>query len=536
MSDNNLENNKIEEGVSTLEVPSEVGDTNNAGRAEAENLLDRLLYKGVLPRYAFPTDVTTFYVFNNEQSTRYKKVFQFAPSQGLTTALTQYAPGRHVWIDGRLWQSGAIYHPIRDEISRAWENRRLYFECSECEFARTIPRSDAERGEVRDCPACRTNGSFGGAKWWLRPPGFAHPSNIKPLTSPEDQPARSYATRAKLTTSVDADTEWERVNEKIKLYSTREHLLVTNRGPRNEGYNYCTHCGLIESTADAQGSVQDLHFKPEPNDREQECQGGGASYRIVLGTDFPSDILLVSLSVEAPLALRPGMPCTETALRTICEALTFAATRLLNLEYGELQAEFRPALSEGGSSGLEAEIYLYDTLPGGAGFSTQAGRLGMKLFIEALAILKSCPDNCDRSCYRCLRSYKNKFEHDLLDRRLGAELLRYLIYDEVPHIFPDRLRLSTNRLLEDLRRQDLGSVEISENVNIQVEGIGQVVAPILITRQDRSQIIISITHPLTSNCFADERLNSVNIEVIPADEILVSRHLPAITSRIIDKL
>ena len=35
--------------------------------------------------------------------------------QGLPVALSQYAPGKEVWIDGRLWTSGAIFSPMPDE-------------------------------------------------------------------------------------------------------------------------------------------------------------------------------------------------------------------------------------------------------------------------------------------------------------------------------------------------------------------------------------------------------------------------------------
>ena len=51
----------------------------------------------------------------------------------------------------------------------------------------------------------------------------------------------------------------------------------------------------------------------------------------------------------------------------------------------------------------------------------------MELFQRALRLVKICPENCDASCYRCLRSFKNKFEHGLLDRHVGAELLEYLL-------------------------------------------------------------------------------------------------------------
>ena len=69
-------------------------------------LLDHLLYCGKLPRYAFPTDVATFHVFDRERSTHYRPIMKFAPSQGLPVALSQYAPGKQVWILGQMLYLG----------------------------------------------------------------------------------------------------------------------------------------------------------------------------------------------------------------------------------------------------------------------------------------------------------------------------------------------------------------------------------------------------------------------------------------------
>jgi hypothetical protein len=49
-------------------------------------LLDRLLYNGVLPRYAFPTDVAAFHVFDIGKSTGFRPIFNFTPAQGLPVA------------------------------------------------------------------------------------------------------------------------------------------------------------------------------------------------------------------------------------------------------------------------------------------------------------------------------------------------------------------------------------------------------------------------------------------------------------------
>ena len=223
------------------EVPEEEGEEQPGRDPAAENLLDRLLYKGVLPRYAFPTDVASFHVFDPDRSTRFRPAFRFTPSQGLPVALTQYAPGKEVWIASKLWTSGAIYSPMKDERFNAWQRKRLYFECSVCHYAKTVSLDQGARGESRDCDACGTPGTFGPAAYWLRPPGFAHPVTKPEGTSPDDQPARSYATRAKLTAPTPAEaSKWQRLNERLRVHHTRQHLLVTNRGPREEGY-YLLH-------------------------------------------------------------------------------------------------------------------------------------------------------------------------------------------------------------------------------------------------------------------------------------------------------
>jgi len=337
------------------------------------------------------------------------------------------------------------------------------------------------------------------------------------------------------------EAKWIRLNDRLRIYYTRQHLLVTNRGPREEGYTYCTKCGLIEPTALPKGAVGAAHRKPYPDHRDENCPGGGATKGIVLGTDFISDVLLISIGVNAPLTLAPGLLATDVALRTISEALTKAACLRLELEAKELQAEYRPALTAAGREGREAEIYLYDTLPGGAGFSQRVGQLGLPVFEDALRILEECPENCDRSCYRCLRSYKNKFEHDLLDRQLGASLMRFLIFGSYPSLDSSRLAMSTDLLFEDLRRQDLEGVTIKRNHEMSLPGFGIVTVPIYVRRSDGSEYIIGLHGSLTPDDPPDQVLREIkefctSIPVYLYDEMVVRRNLPAATSRLISQI
>lgn len=523
-----------------IEAPPEPDEERAAVRRPVENLLDRLLYRGVLPRYAFPTDVVSFHVFDRERSTRFRPEFRYAPSQGLPIALTQYAPGKEVWIDGKLWRSGAIYSPMPSDRYHAWQQRRLYFECTICHYAQTRDQGDSERGQREDCPACGSESSFGSAKNWIRPPGFAHPHTREEGTSFDDQPARSYATRAKLVAPGPAGVEgWQRVTERIRQHYERTNLLVTNTGPRQEGYTYCTRCGLIEPTAIPSSTVGGSHPKPYPDDREPLCPGSAATRGLVLGTDFISDVLLVSLRVDQPLLLRPGFLATEVALRTLSEAFTIAATTRLEIEAGELQAEFRPALTQAGHEGLEAEVYIYDTLAGGAGFTRRVADHGVELFEDAIRLLEDCPAMCDSSCYRCLRSFKNRFEHLLLDRHLGASLLRYLVRGEAPVLDKVRIEHAADRLYEDLSRQ-LPDISWHRNASIEIPGLGTLEAPVL-ARRDGRPLIVGVHGPLTPDYASDEALRDAKeygsaVPVLLIDEIVISRNLPRATQQVMEAL
>ena len=523
------------------ESSQEEGEELPARTLNTENLLDRLLYCGKLPRYAFPTDVATFHVFDQSESSRFRPVMRFAPSQGLPVALTQYAPGKQVWISGKCYTSGAIYSVMPDDLFRAWEAKRIYMECDVCGFAKTFEVGEADRDEVRDCEACGGHGTLGPGRRWLRPPGFAHPVDVREVTSPDDMPETSYVTRAKLTMSTPDETEdWTQVNDRIRILKVREHLLVSNTGPRNEGYTYCTKCGRIEpSTAPHSVFRGENHRKPYPeDDGEAICDGGGTTRHLVLGTDFITDIALFSMRVASPLELVPGFHSTVVALRTASEALAIAACQLLEIEGGELMASFRPALTPDGIRGAEAEIFLYDLLPGGAGFAGQLADCGPELFNRALELVKNCPENCDASCYRCLRSFKNKFEHALLDRHVGAELLEYLISGVHGEFNAQRLRTSTALLRNDLLRQTSRIEQARFEASIDT-GAGILKIPIFVTTTDGREFAIALSSPLADGRPADRTLAEFCAEergarVIVENELLVRSDLPAATRRVLE--
>jgi hypothetical protein len=59
----------------------------------------------------------------------------------------------------------------------------------------------------------------------------------------------------------------------------------------------------------------------------------------------------------------------------------------------------------------------------------------------------------DASCYQCLRSFRNRLYHNLLDRKVGAQVLRQVMTGVTPPYSPERAQSSVELLAADLRCQ-----------------------------------------------------------------------------------
>jgi hypothetical protein len=451
----------------------ERGDT---GTSEEEPLsedllLDRLFAKAVLPRYAFPTDVVSFHVFDDEASTPFAVRLRYGPQQGLTAALSQYAPGREVWVDGRRWYSMAIWEPSpggRDRW-RAYRRQQLYFECRSCGFALLeSPSGEWHVGVTRDCPACARPAGMGPALRWFTPPGFAHPIDIKERLPDGSAPPSTRPTRAKLRApSISSgapvlDQRSPNGVSGVTVWVSKEDLLVTNVGNAGqcgkEGFLYCLHCGRAEPNGWSDGLLQSgqPHPKPAPRWRPSDpTTCNGRVLPVTLGHVFRTDISLFRFTLGDGVRLDPSQDTAKIAMRTLAEAMALAAADLLQLDPGELAGEWRAAQTEAGKDGREVEVYLYDQVPGGAGYARMAALEQDPTLLEhTLTLLTEClPKDCDTSCYQCLRSYNNRWMHGDLDRHLAAALLRHCIEGKRPALdregVAQRLHLVASHLRDD---------------------------------------------------------------------------------------
>jgi uncharacterized protein DUF1998 len=507
--------------------PPDAGDSDRAeeapeGGLDPEKLLDRLFDRGVLPRYAFPTDVVTFHVFDKNASTERKAVLRYSPQLGLNQALSSYAPGREVWVNGERHYSFAIWTAFkRRECWQAWFAMKVYFECDRCGYARVEQRGDEHYvGQVLNCPACGTAGSLGVGTRWLRPPGFAHPVDIDAELPPEDSPTPTRPTRAKLSapftdSGPPAHADQAANGAGYQVWTAKQRLVLTNTGSHDRmkpGFLYCPKCGRAEPNGWKSGKFkQGGHPTPNPDHKLHGPSCNGKPTVIVLGNEFETDIALFRFHLGGNVTIPPGSTVAKIVLTTVAEALAAAAAKVLQIEASDIGAEFRVAMTSGGRTGQDVEVYLYDLTPGGAGFVRTAVEDTHLLFEAALNRLESC--GCSHSCYQCLRSYKNKWDHKYLDRKLGAAFIRHVARGERPTIAGD----DEERLLRAL------GVDLKEAGHEVVALEGGLRLPGLAER------VVVLGHPMTpgeaGSARARARLEEAAQHVV-IDQLLADRALP----------
>ena len=343
-----------------------------------------------------------------------------------------------------------------------------------------------------------------------------------------DEPIKTaYATRAKLVMTGDGSHLGEPITSNLRGLGTRQHLLVSNSGPDGEGYEYCVACGRIESVSAPEVLLSQAHPLPYPNDDDGPCPGF-VSKGVVLGTDFPTDIALFALQLDSPFRLPPANSETASAMRTVCEALAKAACVILEIELGEILAEYRPALNDKGASGSLVEVFLYDTLAGGAGFSPQMAPRGQELFETALAQLEGCPEHCDTSCYRCLRSFRNKLDHGLLDRFVGAQLLRHVLSGGPASFDSARAIKSLAVFANDLERQLGDGYRVERHF-----GETGASAPLIVRRPGGGELLIDIHSPIAPGLAV---FGSHGPGIVLVDDLRIRRHLGEEVERVIAQL
>ncbi|MBV8558450.1 MAG: DUF1998 domain-containing protein, partial [Planctomycetaceae bacterium] len=142
------------------------------------------------------------------------------------------------------------------------------------------------------------------------------------------------------------------------------------------------------------------------------------------------EVAQLALSVQAEVdMLRFHDVDSEAEGINIGEALRTAATRLLDMGPDDLQLLLVRKPDD------KLDLLIYDPMPGGSGLLEQMLSRWQELVATAKQLLAGCTQGCDTACYACLKTFRNQFYHDLLNRHQAAELVQRL--DLTPEAYRD---------------------------------------------------------------------------------------------------
>ncbi len=511
-------------------------DSTPNGGQEVGLLLDVLFDEGLLPTYAFPTDLCAFYVFDRQNGrVRIKE----RPQQGKNIALSEYAPGRLLVIDKETYRVGGIHRegtnsarPVESLFTSALP---VYVYCARCNYVRLESHFPPEGSP---CPVCQNE--LRGTEL-LDPPGFS-PEKGAPLPERDRAQDISYATEAQYPTPVDSNLlRWNSGRSKnlLFVYQENQQLVVANKGPKGDGFVVCTSCGAAWPTVEAPTTSR--HTRPFMVDSHilardhltMTCTGPLHTAPLYLGYTFRTDLLLVRITLRHPLTYSARDPWLHDALRSLAEALALSASRRLDIDAGELSAGYRltPPAPEGTDVLSHVDIYLYDTASGGAGYAAEAGEDFPSLMNDVATLLSQCPEACETSCTKCLRHYGNRFWHERLDRNLAGQLLEYAARAIVPR-------------LADLNEQKRILQSVARYLELEGWSVEQgkttmgIDVPLIIRRRDGQSVVVGTFPALLDHDFAKSQHPLRRLEeakaarVVLVNDYVLSRDLPSACNEI----
>ena len=390
-------------------------------RADAMSLLDALYEEGVIPSYSFPKNVVSLYIDGAES---------FEVDRGLDVALSEYAPGRSLIVDKRQYQVGALYNKrmqlfqrrdassFLDDGNYQKEVRR----CSVCGwFGLAADLDSADR-----CPFCHEEFKFT-ERPMVRPWGFA------PLKSRKRKLNEEYSSAQEPQYStLPSEEEMLNVGSNINLRMAarrNQRIVMINRGPYGNGFTICEACGATFPTIEPPTRIKSKRNPLEGIEVDKKsfdkytCKHSRRR-EIDLGYDFLTDMLVLEISFDDDRinkeAQKMGNPWLAFASRSLAEALRLVICRRLDVDYTELVAGYRERIN---SARPAVDIYLYDSLSSGAGYSTSVAESLDSILDETEALLASC--QCADACDKCLKHYRNQRVHDELDRMAALQLLKW---------------------------------------------------------------------------------------------------------------
>lgn len=419
-------------------------------------VLSYLAEDNFLPNAGLPTGIVDFekITLNDIKNQNNLKT---NPSYPITRALTEFAPGNNILIDGYNYKSSGII--MKNNWGLATERTSIQA-CKHCGYQRTV-----DFGKVNEnCPKCSSTNSFIGIELGehkgsftelVEPAGFSIDLYSTPTRVISDKSKPQYLEPLLLNIE-----PWNKEqNSYIDFRSSSEEetaqILFYNTG-NGEGYSLCLDCGKVEDSNEKLQGHRRLRGGKN-NNGEDICSANNIRDHIILGSRFKTDFTEIRLKKVDNTFVND-----KKLAYTLGVIFTKSLSELLAIEEAELGFGIKKY------NGY-LTIFIYDNAKGGAGYASQFRMYTEKILTQSLDVL----DNCEcksTGCTRCVIDRNTQWHIEDLDRPIAIEWLK----NTLDNLLPENLKsISKNvnpvfgSLLDEIKRYNyhFGIKEINLHIN-----------------------------------------------------------------------
>lgn len=382
-----------------------------------KHILTYLAENGFLPNAGLPTgivdfDKTTYDDIKNDNN----KIAQ-NPSYPLANALTEFAPGNSVLIDGLSYKSAGII--MKNNWGQEGEKNAVQA-CRNCGYQRIVSLNNKLDDSCEHCNATDSligidlkehRGKF---TELVEPVGFAVDLFERPTRVISEKLKPQYLEPLLLNIKPWNDNQ----SNIIDIRSTdddRSEILFYNMGD-GEGYSLCTSCGRVETSNEKLVGHNRLRGGKN-NNGENTCDGQPKDH-IILGARFKTDYTEIRL-----LDAEGHRVNDKTLMYTLGVIFTKSLAEFLAIEESELGFGIKNYKEYN-------TIFIYDTAKGGAGYSSQFSMYTKEILKNAYETLNNC--DCTKACTKCLIDRSSQWHLEELNRNIALDWLRFANTNQVP--------------------------------------------------------------------------------------------------------
>lgn len=403
------------------------------------NLLGYLAEEGFLPAGGIPTGVVDFNNVGIADIGNAARTPKQLPSYHITRAISEYAPGMNIVIDGWSYRSAGI------SLRNNWggeASKNILQHCTFCGFEHIV-----QQGAVNipfECPHCTHNSLRGldpltSYAEIIEPAGFSID-----LYEEKTREIDSYSNVQYVQPLLIRVEPWSDASHPVFEYrDSKEHaeIIYYNYGAGN-GYSVCLECGRADPNPDALIGHRRLRGGRDTNN-SSICNGNENPFAIrknvLLVGRFQTDFFEMRCKDKSGQLIND-----ETILYSIGQAISKCLTTFLGVEEQEIDfgiKRYRGFLS----------VFLFDTAKGGAGYVSQCGNYIEEICNQALSFLQNC--NCKSACTKCLIDRRSQFHLDKLDRLGAIDWLQRMVDNKVPEDVMAQLPNHPQRLVGTIKNE-----------------------------------------------------------------------------------